>query len=329
MDFSSVTGQDNIKESLISSIENGQVGHAYIFCGPKGIGKRTLARIFASALLCREYSDGKSCDCCPPCRMFASGSNPDYKEVRSEGTSIGIDEIRDIQADIVIKPMYSSKKVYLINDADKMTLQAQNCLLKTLEEPPGYAVIILTTSNYDSLISTVRSRAVRYNFQKNTYEEVHGVLESRLGSSIKGLDFIASYADGVIGTALQLAESDEFMSLRDRTVKIVFHIHRCKMKEVFEVYDFFKENKENINTILDIMTLVYRDLLVIKKAGEENMLINFDKKDIILNNVAEFSTQKLINNIEAIELTRSNIRHNANYQLSIEIMLMKLQEECC
>jgi DNA polymerase-3 subunit delta' len=327
VEFSNVIGQDNIKDSLINSIYKDTVSHAYIFSGPVGIGKKTMARVFAGSLLCSSFSNGNKCNKCLPCRMIAEGSNPDYREIKTDAASIGVDDIRSIQSDIIIKPMYSTRKVYLIIDADKMTSQAQNCLLKTLEEPPYYAVIVLTTSNYDSLIGTVRSRAVKYNFQKNTYQQVRQLLDTIPGPQAEEKDFIASYADGVIGTAIMLAQSEEFVRLRDEVSKVVFNIQNCKMKEILSMYDFFENNKESISTILDVMTLFYRDLLVVKKTTGENVLINRDKKDIIFNNAVSFSTGKLIKNIETIESTRRNIRKNANYRLSIEIMLMKLQEE--
>lgn len=327
MDFNSIVGQREVVTNLKNLIAGKRVGHAYIFSGPKGIGKKTITRIFSAMLLCREPDFDKCCGRCLPCRMLAAGSNPDYNEIDTSGTSIGVDDIRSMHSDVVVRPLYSDRKVYLIIDAERMTIQAQNCLLKTLEEPPEYAVILLTTSNYDALIETIRSRAMRYSLKTNSPDEVRGLLNSKFGSGIKSLDFIASYSGGVIGTALELAGSDEFISIREKTLEILLRLARPRLIDVFEIYSFFEQNRNNINTILNIMTLFYRDLLIMKKAAGENVLINSDKKDIILSNVSRFTIQKLMNNIELIEQTRRNIKQNANYQLSIEVMLMKLQEE--
>lgn len=328
MDFELITGQKEIISSLTGSLVNSRIGHAYIFNGPKGIGKKTVARIFAHILLCEKKDPYRSCGECFACRLSAEGTNPDFKIVESETLSIGIDEVRKIQNDITIRPLYSDRKVYLIPDAEKMTVQAQNCLLKTLEEPPGYAVIILTTSNSDTLLETIRSRAVRLNFKKNTPGEVKEFLLRKYGEELENVDFIASYADGVIGVAMELAESEEFSEIREETIKLVDKLGSSKLIDVFQMHEFFEKNRENTDKILDIMALFYRDMLAVKAAaGKERILINSDKKDIIEKNAAGCSISRLANNIDLIERTRRRIRQNVNFQLSIELMLMELQEE--
>jgi DNA polymerase-3 subunit delta' len=327
MYFSDIVGQKDVVSSLKNALEKDRVGHAYIFSGSKGIGKRALARIFAKGLLCSDQISNGGCGSCVPCRLFDSGSNPDYREVESSDLSIGVDEIRSLQSDIAVKPFYSNRKVYVIIDADKMTVQAQNCLLKTLEEPPGYAVIILTTANYDALLETVRSRAVRYAFRRNTFAEVRSALTKQLGCDYKGIDFIASWADGAIGAAYELALSEEFSLKRDKVFDVLLKIRNLDASHVFELCSFFEANKNDINALLDLMVLFYRDVLMMKEVGNENILINSDKKDIILNVVPAFSKRQLVRNIDIIELARRNIKQNANFQLAVEVMLMKLQED--
>lgn len=327
MNFSDIIGQNEVVSTLKAVLRDDSARHAYIFAGPEGIGKRMVARVFAAALLCSGRNFADRCENCQTCRLFDSGTNPDFYVVEAEGASISVDDIRSMQHDISIRPMYSSKKVYLVAEADKMTVQAQNCLLKTLEEPPGYAVIVLTASNSNSLLETIRSRSIIYNFRKNTDEEVKACILKREVKEVAGLDFIVSYADGVPGMALTLIESGDFRLNRDKAVEVILQLKTSKLLEIFNVYDFFEENKDNIDSILDIMLLFYRDLLIAKKSGNENILINSDKKDIILKNVDGFEIGKLIENIAAIEEARRNIKQNANYQLAIEVMLMKLQEE--
>lgn len=327
MNFDSVVGQREVVGSLENAIRNDKVAHAYIFTGPKGIGKRMVAEAFAGILLCGERSGSRACGCCACCRMVENGSNPDFIVIEAEGNSIGIEEIRKIQSEIIVKPLYSEKKIYLIADADKMTVQAQNCLLKTLEEPPPYAVLILTTSNYNAILETIRSRTLKYSFKKNTHDEIQGILEKKLETHLENINFVRAYSDGVPGVALELAGSEEFAALREKTVELVFKLAKSKLVDVFTIYDFFEANKNNIDILLDIMLLVYRDLLVAKKSHNGNVLINSDKKDIILRNAENFSLDKLVANIEEVETARRNIKQNANYQLAIEVMLMKLQEE--
>jgi len=327
VNFSDIIGQNEVVNSLKTLLKDDCTRHAYIFAGPEGIGKRLVAKTFAAALLCGERNSFDSCEKCQSCLLFKSGTNPDFFVLVSEGRSIGVDEIRRMQQDVSIRPMYSAKKVYLIEEADKMTVQAQNCLLKTLEEPPGYAVIILTTKNSNSLLETIKSRSILYNFRKNTNEEVKTCVQQINVDNVSGIDFIVSYADGVPGKAIELIESEDFRSNRDKTIEVVLKLKKSKLMDVFETYGFFEENKENIDSILDIMLLFYRDLLIAKKTGNENMLINSDKKDIIIRNIDEFRIDELIKNIDVIEQARKNIKQNANYQLVIEVMLMKIQEE--
>ncbi|MDQ2086369.1 DNA polymerase III subunit delta' C-terminal domain-containing protein [Herbivorax sp. ANBcel31] len=327
MNFNDITGQQTIVNRLKTQIKSYKIGHAYIFSGSKGIGKRTIAKIFASIAICKERGEDGSCGKCQPCRLFRGGTNPDFYCIKTEKNSIGVEDIRKMQKDVSIRPLYSPKKVYLIQEAEKMTVQAQNCLLKTLEEPPLYTLIIMTTSNYEGLLETIRSRSVNYSFKKNTFEEVKKYLIDNEKIDLGEVDFIASYADGVIGKAKELSESDEFKLCREKTIEILLKLNESNAKDIFSVYDFFEENKENIEEILDIMLVFYRDILVTGKFGNEKMLINSDKKDIILRNVNNFSTERIYKNIKVVDDLRNNIKRNVNYQLAVEVMLMKLQEE--
>ncbi len=327
VNFNDIIGQSEVVNSLKAVLRDDSARHAYIFSGPEGIGKRTLARIFASSLLCNSRNCETRCGDCQPCHLFDSGSNPDFYVMEADGATISVDEVRRMQQDISIRPLYSEKKVYLIIEADKMTVQAQNCLLKTLEEPPRYAVIILTASNSNSMLETIRSRSIIYSFRKNTDDEIKACILKSGAVDSGSIDYVVSYADGVPGKALKLIESEDFRVNRDRAIEVILRLKDSKLIEIFNIYDFFEENKDNIDTILDIMLLFYRDLLIAKKSGNENILINSDKKDIILKNVDGFEISRLIENIAAIENTRRNIKQNANYQLVIEVMLMKLQEE--
>lgn len=327
VDFSGIIGQKDVVDALKASLINNRVGHAYIFSGPCGIGKKTAAHIFSSILMCNEGKADESCGKCKSCLLFENGSNPDYCVLEVEDSSIGVEDIRKLQHDISVRPLYSKKKVYLIPEAGKMTVQAQNCLLKTLEEPPEYGVIILVTSNYDALLETIRSRSVRYDLKRNTFDEVKGFLTDKFGIEYGEAGFVSSYANGVIGRAIELLESEDLKKARDRVIDALAKLNRAQRDAVHEINALFEESKDDAESILDIMLLFYRDLLVAGKYGNENILINSDKKDIILENAQGFSAGKLLNNIAVIEDTRKVIKKNANFQLAIEVMLMKLQEE--
>lgn len=327
MGFDDMIGQKEVTGSLQNSLLRDRVGHAYIFSGPAGIGKRTAAGIFAGLLLCMDLNDGEACGRCQACLLYGNDSNPDFRRIRSEEASIGVDEIRKIQEDVVLRPMYSRRKVYIIENADTMTVQAQNCLLKTLEEPPPYVIIILTVSNYEAMLETIRSRSLRLNFKKYTDEQVRQAVERSCGTAFSGLDFITAYAGGVIGTALELAGSGDFVRLREKTIGILSKIRGAGLSDVLGLSAFFEENRDSIDLVFDIMVVYYRDLLVARETGNENMLINSDKKDMIFINAKAYKPWKLLADIDAIDAAHRALKQNANYQLVIDNMLVKLQED--
>ena len=164
--FGDIIGHEQIIEHFRSALKNHQVSHAYILNGENGSGKNMLAKAFAKALVC-EAGYGDSCNMCRACHQFDSGNHPDVKWITHEkANSIGVDEVREqINNDIVIKPYSSKYKVYIIDEAEKMTVQAQNALLKTIEEPPEYAVILFLTNTLDVLLQTVRSRCIIMNLR--------------------------------------------------------------------------------------------------------------------------------------------------------------------
>jgi DNA polymerase-3 subunit delta' len=208
-----------------------------------------------------------------------------------------------------------------------MTEQAQNCLLKTFEEPPGYVVVILLTTNYEKLLETVRSRAQHLKFRKYSREQVCQALRDRYGSDEGAFGLAADYSDGNIGTALELADSGDFSKLRDQLLELLPGASQGKTRSVLDLSSFMENNKENVDMLLDIMLLYYRDLLVMSETGKENMLINSDKKDIILNNARKYRSDRLISNIDAIGAARRALKQNASYQLVIDNLLIKLRED--
>lgn len=327
MDFSGIIGQKEVVGSLERALSENRVGHAYIFTGPAGMGKKTIAHLFAGLLLCDAPKDGKTCGKCIPCQLFDNGSNPDFHRIDTDEASIGVGMIRDVQGDVAIKPMYSKRKVYIVEDAAKMTEQAQNCLLKTFEEPPEYVVIMLLTANYEALLETVRSRAQHLHFKKYTRDQVRQALTPILGKEDGKAGLAIDYADGNIGLALELIGSGDFSRLREHVLELLPDVEKGKTTGILEFTAFIEENRDSVGLLLDIMLLYYRDLLIMCETGNENMLINSDKKDMIFNNAQMRTSRGIVGRIDALEAARRALKQNANMQLVVDNLLISLRED--
>ncbi|MHB8063311.1 MAG: DNA polymerase III subunit [Ruminiclostridium sp.] len=314
-------GHQKVLTTLQAAIENDNVSHAYIFEGPDGIGRRETALSFSSMLMCD--ADNAPCGKCKACQLLGQSSHPDFQEIYLEDKSISVEDIRNILKGFVIKPLYSKYKVFIINDADNMTIQAQNALLKSLEEPPPYVVFILTVQSGAAMTQTIRSRCQRILFNKICYEDIMGILETKYGNRRPGWDFIVSYADGVIGTAINLVDSPQYLEIREEVLEAVTQLLSSEDTDLFKLYEIFDKNNDKIEYLLRIMLLFYRDIMIYNQTANFSILINSDKKDMIIKN-ASVSQSSLLKCIHAIWSAKRGLEVNANFQLAIEVMLMKL-----
>ncbi len=321
MELDNIIGQSNLVSQLKKLIKTNKIGHAYAFSGAHGMGKRTIALSFIKDILCNNC-ESRTCTCIS-CRTFKEGTNPDFYEVISEKQSIGVDSIRELQSDVENRPTYCNKKVYLIDDADNMTVQAQNCLLKTLEEPPEYVVIILLTVNFEALLSTVQSRTVNLRVNPYKKEEMKRILSPMYSVPKEDLEFIIDFSRGIPQDAIRLIEEG---NIRDLRSKIFYLLEKPNDFEQFEsIRKSILDNREDITMVFDILLSIYRDCLMYKH-GMENMLINLDKEDSIKDIVSHYSSHKLFKKIDRLENLRNSLRYNVNFQLRIDSLLMEIQE---
>lgn len=325
MGFNDIIGQQKIIDYLKISIKKNRVAHGYIFDGPDGVGKAMVALRFAQALYCKNF-DGDGCGICSCCHKVMGGNHPDIKIIEPEGASIKNSQIEDFQKDLMVKPYESSKKVYIIKNADDMTVSAQNRLLKTLEEPPEYGVIILLSTNGNSFLPTIRSRCQILKFQRVGQKYIEGFMMDKYHMAVEEARILAAFSDGIIGKAMALHESDEFKRMREETIQIIDRILEKDPIEVFVATEFFKQNKENIYEILDVLLLWFRDMLLLGQTGSDEFLINLDKKDLLKNHLDRMGYEGICDMIGRIEKTKNDIKANVNFQLSIEMMLLNMQE---
>ena len=302
MNFNEILGNNKIKQDLQEIIDNNTISHSYMFVGIDGIGKKLIAKEFARKILCLNKQN-QNCATCDSCIKFNSGNNPDFLEIFPDGNSIKIAQMREMQEKVYQKPIVSDKKVFIIDQVEKMTEEAQNSLLKTLEEPPEYMVIILITSNENKLLNTVKSRCIRINFtglSKQDITKYAGAHQINIASQN-----LLEMCGGSIGKLEKINENiDDYNSLELATNKLI----DGKLKNVVEEMNCFNilyESKEIIQDLLDYMTvLIY---LHISK-----------EKDY---------RQKFLNTIKLIEETKQRLNSNTNYDMSIDNLLFKIWEE--
>lgn len=324
MNFDEYIGQGRIKKALQDMLRDKSIFHAVVFEGSEGLGKMTLASIFASGILC-EGKNNRPCKVCPSCKKFLSGNHPDYFLIRPEKDSIGVDRIRLMQEQLYIKPLASERKVYVIDEANKMTSQAQNCLLKTLEEPPPRVHIIMCTSNQNSLLKTIQSRCLRFKFDIYCEEDVKQLILQNGKVNQELLDMAFVFSQGIPGRAVSML-SEDFVNMRDRMIESILFLKGRGLESVIEASKSIEKYKETIEQGIDIIYTLFRDFALYRVTGNEKRLINSDKKDIILENASGMEAQGIFEILDSLEEAKQSIGRNVNYQMTIDNLFIKIWE---
>ncbi|WP_432406289.1 DNA polymerase III subunit delta' [Wukongibacter sp. M2B1] len=324
MGFEKIIGHDKIISFLKTAIKNDKLAHAYILEGQEGVGKKLIAIEFAKAVNCKNGTLG--CETCSSCVKVNNDNHPDIYIIKPDGNSIKNKQIEEFQNNILLKPYESSKKIFIIESADTMTVSAQNRLLKILEEPPSYGIIILIAQNSHSLLPTIRSRSQTIKFNKISKKLIEEYLIENYNIKDIDLAIFSGFSDGSLGKAINLYESEEFKNRRETTIDIIDEIIKGDKLKLLDYVDFFEKNKEYISEILDFFTIWFRDLLLLAETEENRYLFNVDKIDILKNHVNTISYKSISKSIGIVGKTRKNIDANVNFGLSIETMLLNLQE---
>lgn len=325
--FADIYGYDKIKDHLQNGIKLNKVSHAYIFNGGLGSGKKMLAATFAAALQCEENSV-EPCGHCHSCVQAESGNNPDIIWVKHEKDgSIGVDDIREqLIGDMQIKPYSSRFKIYIIDEAEKLTVQAQNALLKTIEEPPEYGIIILLTTNADIFLQTILSRCVRLDLKPVGDDCVRKYLTDKLELTEHEIRFAVGFAQGNIGRAVSIATSADFARLKESVIRVVKHAKEYSVTEIMSEVKAVTEYKASIDDYLDMLSMWYRDVLVFKSTNDTNGLIFKDEVSLIKTIGSQCSYQGLENILTGIDKVKIRLLANVNFDLVIELLIMTIKE---
>lgn len=325
--FKDIIGQEQIKEHLQNAISTGKVSHAYIINGERFAGKEFIAQVFAMALQC-EADGVEPCQECHSCKQALSGNQPDIIRVTHEKPgSIGVDDIRgQINGDIAIKPYSSPYKVYIVNEAEKMTVQAQNALLKTLEEPPAYAVILLLTTNVNALLQTILSRCVILNMKPVADEPVKKYLMTQMQVPDYKAEVCVAFARGNIGKARLLAASEDFDKVKEEALSLLKYVHDMDITEMIAAIKRISEYKLDVGDYLDILSIWYRDVLLFKATNDANHLVFREEIGNIRKVAGRTSYEGIESVIQALSRAKTRLEANVNFELTMELLLMEMKE---
>ena len=326
--FQSIIGHEEVIEHLQNAIKTGKVSHSYIFTGEAGAGKKLLATTFAMTLQC-EKKGIEPCMECDSCKKAVGKNHPDIIVLTHENqSSISIEEIREkVVGDISIKPYCSPYKIYIIPVAEKMTPQAQNALLKTIEEPPAYAVIILLTSNINELLPTIQSRCVKLNLKIIDNSLVKNYLMDKLHVPDYQAEVDASLAQGSIGRAQEAAESEDFARITENALKILKYAGKLGAFELAEALKNMVSDKQSIDDYLEIFQFWFRDVLMFKATQEIDNLVFKQEINYIKEQASEKSYETIEKILEALEKTKVRLHANVNLELALELLFLTIREK--
>ncbi len=349
MSFNEIIGQEDAKSLLKNAIETGKHSHAYIFSGEKGSGKMMLAEAFAMMLQCENPAED-ACGQCHSCKQTLSHNNPDIiyisrefdKKTNKFKRNIGVEQIREMLInDVVIKPYSNKYKIYIIEDAEKMNAQAQNAMLKTIEEPPEYAIIILLTANHNAFLQTILSRCVLIQMKTVETESIKHLLQTKYGAVDYQSEMVASFAQGNIGKAIALTQDASFNEIKTMAVSLCKKASKMdelqvseEVKSIKEENDRDKKNEDGesekfqgfMDQMLDLITLWFRDVLLYKATLNDELLLFKEDSYDIHDQAKACSYYGLNEIIDTITETRARLNANVNFELTIMLLIEAIKE---
>lgn len=325
--FQDILGHEQIIEHLQNAIKTDKVSHAYILDGPDMSGKKMIADAFSMTLEC-EKKGAEPCMECHSCKQALGKNQPDIIYLQHEKpNTISVDDIRSqINNDIGVKPYSSPYKVYIVDEAEKMNVQAQNALLKTIEEPPAYAVILLLTNNAEIFLPTILSRCVRLSLKAVPDEKIKAYLMENYEVPDYKADVCVAFAQGNVGKAIELAESEDFNEIKNSALQLIKRLDDIELYEMTEAVKQISNYKLQINDYFDLIMIWYRDVLLYKATADVNKLIFKEEVYEIKKEASRSSYGGIENILEALEKAKIRLNANVNFDLVIELLLLTIKE---
>lgn len=303
-------GHSKIVEGFMKRVESNTLSHAHLISGRDGIGKSILADIFVSKILNKEVSK----------------EHIDAINYRNNKTSIGVSEVRDIIEEVNKRPYEGDKKVVIIYDAEKLTIQAQNALLKTIEEPPSGVYIFLLTTNLEFILDTIKSRCQIYKLTPLTNDEMISFIKSKYEIGEEELLSVLAYSEGIPGRAERFLKDTELQNLRNLIINMLRDINKNEIDVAIKYEKAFENYKDEKEELLNIISTFIRDIILYKELNNKKLIINSDKNKEIEELMEMMSYKKLNGMLKYIEEARNNLNHNTNFSITISIMIMGFLE---
>lgn len=342
--FSDVTGQEVVVHTLQNAIKNNKISHAYLFSGPRGTGKTSIARIFAKALNCTNLQVNEPCNECISCREISDGYNPDVIEIDAASNN-GVDEIRDIREKVKFLPSGSKYKVYIIDEVHMLSGGAFNALLKTLEEPPKHAVFILATTEPQKLPATIISRCQRFEFKALSISEISERLKKICENeeviiTEEALNLIAESAEGAMRDAISILDQAISYGNKEITIddingvtgslsfeKVINLSNAIDSKDVHstiqQLNDLISSGKE-VNKIINSLLVFYRDVLLYKSVGNEGYNKYIFSKQSFQDFCSNIAVSKIMYFIDILCDVQSKVKYSTTPNIFLEIALIKM-----
>lgn len=304
-------GHNKIIDGFKKRAESNTLSHAHLIVGANGIGKSKVADIFSSLILNKE--------------LFKA--NVDSIEYRPKKASIGVDDVREIIEEVNKKPYEGDKKVITIFSGEKLTIQAQNALLKTIEEPPKGVFIIILTTSIEIILETIKSRCQIYKLTPLSNEEIQSYILKKYGN-INTIDFspALSYAGGIPGRLEKFIDDEYLQEARKVVLELIREINDKNVESILKYEKKLLKYKDEKEELLGIIEGFIRDIIVYKEVSDKKFIINSDKKKEIEELVNLMSYKKLNSMIDAVKELRRNLESNSNFSINLNIMLMSFLE---
>ncbi len=306
-----------------SAIAKGRGSHAYLLEGPAGIGKCSFALAAACTFLCT--GEQKPCFACAACRKVLDGLHPDVHTVKPEKNMLKVDQVRAVISTVYETPYEGGAKIYVIHDFHLANEQAQNALLKTIEEPPEYGIVILMTSNISALLPTIQSRCLTMEFRPLSTAVVESYVKEHCQVPDYQARASAAFAQGNLGKAMRYAKSEDFIERKDHIISLLRHVEQMDLSEMLAVIKDLGTRKDEVRDYIDLMVLWYRDVLLFKATKDINQLLFQDEASYISREASHRSYEKIEEILQAFEKAKVRLRANVNFDITMELMLLTLK----